>query len=74
MSGPAWATRAGFAPEITEPEEALRFLEQAITGAGYRTGKVGVPVWIESCRRDEGATDRHSLASSPAPEGWGLRH
>ena len=31
----------GFAPEITEPEEVLRLLVQAINGAGYRQAGTG---------------------------------
>src|ERR1017187_5349934 len=34
----------GFAPEITEPEEVLRLLVQAITDAGYRPGRDGVSI------------------------------
>src|ERR1022692_3957181 len=37
----------GFAPEITEPEEVLRLLVQAITDAGYRTGKDGVSIALD---------------------------
>ena len=31
----------GFAPEISEPEEVLRLLVQAIGDAGYKTGRRG---------------------------------
>jgi enolase len=37
----------GFAPEITEPEEVLRLLVQAITDAGYRAGKDGVSIAMD---------------------------
>jgi enolase len=37
----------GFAPEITEPEEVLRLLVQAITDAGYQTGKDGVSIAMD---------------------------
>jgi enolase len=37
----------GFAPEITEPEEVLRLLVQAITDAGYRTGQDGVSIGMD---------------------------
>jgi enolase len=37
----------GFAPEISEPEEALRLLVQAITGAGYAPGREGVSIALD---------------------------
>jgi enolase len=37
----------GFAPEISEPEEALRLLAQAITGAGYTPGRAGVSIALD---------------------------
>ena len=37
----------GFAPEITEPEEVLRLLVQAITDAGYRPGRDGVSIALD---------------------------
>jgi hypothetical protein len=37
----------GFAPEITEPEEVLRLLVQAIDGAGYRAGRDGVSIALD---------------------------
>ena len=37
----------GFAPEITEPEEVLRLLVQAIDGAGYRPGRDGVSIALD---------------------------
>jgi enolase len=37
----------GFAPEITEPEEALRLLVQAITDAGYTPGRQGVSIALD---------------------------
>jgi enolase len=37
----------GFAPEITEPEEALRLLVQAITAAGYTPGRDGVSIALD---------------------------
>jgi len=37
----------GFAPEITEPEEVLRLLVQAITDAGYQPGAGGVSIALD---------------------------
>ncbi len=37
----------GFAPEISEPEEVLRLLVGAITGAGYRSGPDGVSIALD---------------------------
>jgi enolase len=37
----------GFAPEIAEPEEALRLLVQAISEAGYRAGTNGVSIALD---------------------------
>jgi enolase len=37
----------GFAPEITEPEEVLRLLVQAITDAGYQPGQDGVSIALD---------------------------
>ncbi len=37
----------GFAPEITEPEDVLGLLVQAIGDAGYRTGTDGVSIAID---------------------------
>ena len=37
----------GFAPEISEPEEALRLLVQAITDAGYTPGRQGVSIALD---------------------------
>ena len=37
----------GFAPEITEPEEVLRLLVQAITNAGYQPGRDGVSIGLD---------------------------
>ncbi|MGB8961471.1 MAG: phosphopyruvate hydratase [Pseudonocardiaceae bacterium] len=37
----------GFAPEITEPEEVLRLLTEAIDGAGYRAGCDGVAIALD---------------------------
>jgi enolase len=37
----------GFAPEITEPEEVLRLLVQAIADAGYPAGKDGVSIALD---------------------------
>ena len=52
----------GFAPEVTEPEEVLRLLVQAITDAGYKAGPRACPSpW----------TRRHqSSASQTAATGW----
>ena len=37
----------GFAPAITEPEEVLRLLVQAIGDAGYKTGRDGVSIALD---------------------------
>jgi enolase 1/2/3 len=37
----------GFAPEITEPEEVLRLLAQAIDDAGYPQGREGVSIALD---------------------------
>lgn len=37
----------GFAPEITEPEEVLGLLTEAIDGAGYRAGRDGVAIALD---------------------------
>jgi enolase len=37
----------GFAPEISEPEEALRLLVQAISDAGYTPGREGVSIALD---------------------------
>ena len=37
----------GFAPEISEPEHALRLLVQAIGDAGYKTGAEGVSIALD---------------------------
>jgi enolase 1/2/3 len=37
----------GFAPEISEPEEALRLLVEAIGDAGYRAGADGVSIALD---------------------------
>jgi enolase len=37
----------GFAPEVSEPEEVLRLLVQAIEDAGYETGAEGVSVALD---------------------------
>lgn len=37
----------GFAPEINEPEEALRLLVQAISDAGYKAGADGVSIALD---------------------------
>lgn len=37
----------GFAPEITEPEEVLGLLTDAIDGAGYRAGRDGVAIALD---------------------------
>ncbi len=37
----------GFAPQISEPEEVLRLLVEAITGAGYQPGPGGVSIALD---------------------------
>lgn len=37
----------GFAPDITEPEQVLELLVEAIDGAGYRAGRDGVAIALD---------------------------
>ena len=54
----------GFAPEITEPEEALRLLVQAIGDAGYRTGAEGVSIALDPAASEFRQRDgRYKVAS-----------
>ena len=53
----------GFAPEITEPEEVLRLLVQAITDAGYKAAQRACPLpW--TWRRPSSAS-RTAVTRSP---------
>jgi enolase len=54
----------GFAPEITEPEEALGLLVQAIGDAGYRTGAEGVSIALDLAASEFRQRDgRYKVAS-----------
>jgi enolase len=54
----------GFAPEISEPEEALRLLVQAIGNAGYRTGTAGVSIALDLAASEFRQPDgRYKVAS-----------
>jgi len=54
----------GFAPEITEPEEALRLLVQAIGDAGYRAGAEGVSIALDPAASEFRQRDgRYKVAS-----------
>jgi enolase len=49
----------GFAPEISEPEEALRLLVQAISDAGYTPGREGVSIALDPAASEFRQTDGH---------------
>jgi enolase len=54
----------GFAPEISEPEEALRLLVQAIGDAGYRAGAAGVSIALDPAASEFRQPDgRYKVAS-----------
>jgi enolase len=57
----------GFAPEISEPEEVLRLLTAAITGAGYRAGVDGVSIALDLAASEFRQADGGYLVS-------GVRH
>jgi enolase len=53
----------GFAPEITEPEEVLGLLVQAIGDAGYKTGAEGVSIAMDPASSEFRQPDgRYSVA------------
>jgi enolase len=49
----------GFAPEISEPEEVLRLLVQAIGDAGYTTGAEGVSIALDPAASEFRQPDGH---------------
>jgi enolase len=49
----------GFAPEISEPEEALRLLVQAISDAGYTPGREGVSIALDPAASEFRQADGH---------------
>ncbi len=53
----------GFAPEISEPEEVLRLLVAAITGAGYRAGPEGVSIALDLAASEFRQADGRYLVS-----------
>ena len=53
----------GFAPEITEPEEVLRLLVQAITDAGYKPGSEGVSIALDLAASEFRQADGRYLVS-----------
>ena len=53
----------GFAPEISEPEEVLRLLAQAITDAGYQPGKNGVSIALDLAASEFRQADGSYLVS-----------
>ena len=71
----------GFAPEITEPEDVLRLLVQAIGDAGYKTGAEGVSIALDPAasefRQPDGRyrvsrrTARQRAADRPARDDHG---
>jgi len=52
----------GFAPEISEPEEALRLLVQAITDAGYTPGRQGVSIALDPAASEFRQAGRYRVA------------
>jgi enolase len=54
----------GFAPEISEPEEVLRLLVQAISDAGYAPGRAGVSIALDLAASEFRQPDgRYKVAS-----------
>ena len=49
----------GFAPEISEPEEVLRLIVQAIGDAGYTTGAEGVSIALDPAASEFRQPDGH---------------
>ena len=56
----------GFAPEISEPEEVLRLLVGAISGAGYQTGPSGVSIALDLAASEFRQADGTYLVSGVA--------
>jgi len=55
----------GFAPEITEPEDVLRLLVQAISDAGYTPGRAGVSIALDLAASEFRQPDgRYKVAGS----------
>ena len=60
----------GFAPEITEPEEVLRLLVQAISDAGYKAGSEGVSIALDLAASEFRQPDgRYLVAGVPLSSG-----
>ena len=56
----------GFAPEITEPEEVLRLMVQAITDAGYQPGNDGVSIAMDPAASEFRQADGRYLVAGAA--------
>ena len=56
----------GFAPEITEPEEVLRLMVQAITDAGYQPGNDGVSIAMDPAASEFRQPDGRYLVAGAA--------
>jgi enolase len=56
----------GFAPEISEPEEVLRLLAGAISGAGYQAGRGGVSIALDLAASEFRQADGTYLVSGAA--------
>ena len=60
----------GFAPDITEPEEVLRLLVQAISDAGYKAGSEGVSIALDLAASEFRQPDgRYLVAGVPLSSG-----
>jgi len=56
----------GFAPEVSEPEEVLRLLVQAITDAGYQPGTSGVSIALDPAASEFRQPDGRYLVGGAA--------
>ena len=56
----------GFAPEVSEPEEVLRLLVGAISGAGYKPGPSGVSIALDLAASEFRQADGTYLVSGVA--------
>ena len=56
----------GFAPEVSEPEEVLRLLVGAISGAGYKPGPGGVSIALDLAASEFRQADGTYLVSGVA--------
>ena len=56
----------GFAPEVSEPEEVLRLLVQAITDAGYQPGMSGVSIALDPAASEFRQADGRYLVAGAA--------